>query len=145
MANEKRACNQMCRWNDSSDGCIKPESRTCPMSNTEPDASGWGQVQVANEVRLIDANLLRAVLLEYLESTHGITEFTFENCYPYWIFAKAIKSSPTVDAVPVVRCKDCKHYKQNPWSKEENMMCMCWCDWLATDPDDFCSYGERRE
>ena len=48
------------------------------------------------------------------------------------------------DAVPVVRCKDCKHYRQNPWSKEENMMCMCWCDWLATDPDDFCSYGERR-
>ena len=49
------------------------------------------------------------------------------------------------DVVEVVRCKDCKHYKQNPWSKEENMMCMCWCDWLATDPDDFCSYGERRE
>ena len=47
--------------------------------------------------------------------------------------------------VPVVRCKDCKYYKQNPWIKEENMMCMCWRNWLATDPDDFCSYGERRE
>ena len=43
-----------------------------------------------------------------------------------------------------VRCKECEYYKQNPWSKEENMMCMCWCDWLATDPDDFCSNGERR-
>ena len=50
-----------------------------------------------------------------------------------------------VDVVEVVRCKDCEHYKQNPWSKEENMMCMCWCDWIATDPDDFCSQGERRE
>ena len=45
----------------------------------------------------------------------------------------------------LVRCKDCKHYKQNPWRKEENMMCMCWCDWIATDPDDFCSHGERKD
>ena len=49
------------------------------------------------------------------------------------------------NCVEVVRCKDCKHYKQNPWSNEENMMCMCWCDWLATDPDDFCSSGERKD
>ena len=49
------------------------------------------------------------------------------------------------DVVKVVRCKDCKHYKQNPYSKEKDMMCMCWCDWLATDTDDFCRYGERRD
>ena len=47
------------------------------------------------------------------------------------------------DFVEVVRCKDCKYYKQNPYSPDEYMMCMCWCDWLPTDPDDFCSYGER--
>ena len=52
MANEKWNCNQICRWNDPSDGCIKPTYATCPMANTEPDASGWGQV---NEKRLIDA------------------------------------------------------------------------------------------
>lgn len=48
------------------------------------------------------------------------------------------------DVVEVVRCKDCKDYRQNPYSPEEDMMCMCWCDWLPTDPDDFCSYGKRR-
>jgi hypothetical protein len=56
-----------------------------------------------------------------------------------------IKSAPTADVVEVVRCKDCKDYKQNPYSPEEDMMCMCWCDWLPTDPDDFCSYGKRKE
>lgn len=56
-----------------------------------------------------------------------------------------IKALPTADVVEVVRCKDCKYYKQNPYSPDEDMMCMCWCDWLPTDPDDFCSYGERKE
>ena len=56
-----------------------------------------------------------------------------------------IKQAPTADVVEVVRCKDCKDYRQNPYSPEEDMMCMCWCDWLPTDPDDFCSYGVRRE
>lgn len=48
------------------------------------------------------------------------------------------------DFVEVVRCKDCKYYRQNEYSPDEDMMCMCWCDWLPTDPDDFCSYGERK-
>ena len=37
MANEMRACNQICHWNDSSDGCVKPYYAVCPMSNTKPD------------------------------------------------------------------------------------------------------------
>lgn len=49
------------------------------------------------------------------------------------------------DFVEVVRCKDCRHYKQNPYSPDEDMMCMYWCDWLPTDPDDFCSCGERKD
>ena len=27
------ACNQICQWNDSSDGCVKPVGKICPMSN----------------------------------------------------------------------------------------------------------------
>ena len=51
---------------------------------------------------------------------------------------------PAADVVAVVRCKDCVHYKQNQYSTDEYMMCKNWCDWLPTDPDDFCSYGERK-
>lgn len=48
------------------------------------------------------------------------------------------------EIVPVVRCKDCKNYNQNPYSKEDEKWCMCWSDWIPTEPDDFCSYGERK-
>lgn len=55
-----------------------------------------------------------------------------------------IENLPIVDAVPVVRCKECRYYKQNQYSTEGDMYCKCWTDWLPTEPDDFCSCGERR-
>lgn len=53
-------------------------------------------------------------------------------------------NEPTIDAVPVVRCKECKHLRD--W-KDGNMVCWVWTDtWdAAVGPDDFCSYGERKE
>ena len=50
-----------------------------------------------------------------------------------------IVSCPAVDAVEVVRCKDCKHYwKNNP--SDDVPVC------LASPRDDaFCSEGERIE
>lgn len=62
----------------------------------------------------------------------------------FYKYRDIVKMQTTADVVEVVRCKDCKDYRQNPYSPEEDMMCMCWCDWLPTDPDDFCSYGVRR-
>lgn len=51
-----------------------------------------------------------------------------------------INNAPTVDAVEVVRCKDCKK-----WEYDENFS--GWCvEWRRrTLGDHFCSYGERRE
>ena len=46
---------------------------------------------------------------------------------------------PTVDAVPVVRCKDCKKLGTGECPMEQDY------PWISTDSDDFCSYGERRE
>ena len=51
--------------------------------------------------------------------------------------AEVIRDLPAVDAVTVVRCRDCNEYQQNfHWCKlhDEEMQ-----------PNDFCSYGERRE
>lgn len=61
------------------------------------------------------------------------------------VLCEEIRKIPAADVVEVVRCKDCVHYKQNQYSTDEYMMCKRWCDWLPTDPDDFCSYGERKE
>ena len=60
---------------------------------------------------------------------------------PYVSFC--IDNIKPVDAVEVVRCKDCKYYQKNQYDPEGEMRCKCWCDWLPTDPDDFCSYGEK--
>lgn len=52
-----------------------------------------------------------------------------------------VASAPAVDAVPVVRCKDCKYYKPDEYE--------CGCDFAGGLPyvkaTDYCSYGERRE
>ena len=61
-----------------------------------------------------------------------------------------IKTAPTVDAVEVVMCKDCKYYCQD---KINGVICRhpaldfdteCFDHWINTNPDDFCSYGEKR-
>jgi len=53
-----------------------------------------------------------------------------------------IKAIPAADVVPVVRCRDCKHWDNGNLSFE--------CPWDygrhgSSDGDDFCSYGERKE
>ena len=54
-----------------------------------------------------------------------------------------IKTAPTVDDVPVVvRCRECKH------CDPENYHCdhpMGTTAPLRRKPDDFCSYGEKKE
>lgn len=47
-----------------------------------------------------------------------------------------IDNAPTVDAVVVTRCKDCAHLY--------GTLCTV-CGLLRRKPDDFCSYGERRD
>lgn len=48
-----------------------------------------------------------------------------------------LDAAPTVDAVPVVRCKDCIYRDGTPG--QPNIICHQMHD------DDFCSYGERKE
>ena len=56
----------------------------------------------------------------------------------YW----AIKDAPTIDAVEVVRCKECKHWD----NKDDAQRCSYAHNGLHwAKPDDYCSYGERSE
>lgn len=61
-----------------------------------------------------------------------------------------IETAPTVDAVPVVRCRDCEYYKNHP-----NGLCYLHTEpkenergysgeAVCVEPDDFCSYGLRK-
>ena len=85
---------------------------------------------MANEKRLIDANAL-------------IEEANAEGAYGY-VDAFQIANAPTVDAVEVVRCRDCKHWHKGtlfcdymPYGEAQERV-----NWYA---DDFCSYGERKD
>ena len=55
-----------------------------------------------------------------------------------------IANAPTVDAVEVVRCKDCKHYKKVR-SDSTDRMCFTPSGLCCVSEDDYCSRGERRE
>ena len=57
-----------------------------------------------------------------------------------------VDACPTVDAVPAVRCRDCKHCKEATDHEGRGFFCAIWGrGWHRVQPDDFCSYGERRE
>ena len=51
-----------------------------------------------------------------------------------------VDSIPTVDAVPVVRCKDCKD-----WGPGTGGIPICWETYEPMPPDGFCSIGERKD
>ena len=56
------------------------------------------------------------------------------------------------DVVPVIRCKDCKHFELNPVTVVDDIplilaheICTFWGNGCKTAQDGFCSFGERRE
>lgn len=59
-------------------------------------------------------------------------------------FRELINNMPTVNAVPVVRCKDCKHYSHDVDANEGEWDC-CRVYGMFVNPNDFCSEGERKD
>ena len=80
-------------------------------------------------MRLIDADALMDRLADGLADGEVL----------YRIPPNAVDKAPTVDAVPVVRCRDCKFFNTDvdPW-------CLLVGGLLAPSPDAFCSLGENR-
>ena len=98
-------------------------------------------------MRLIDADLL-------LNTGSGIKMIIPKNCHPYEAikiqgkaFEDAVKNAPTVDAKPVVRCKDCKYWEKCYSSLLGEVMCCTGQGSMRIQKlaEDFCSSGERRD
>ena len=53
--------------------------------------------------------------------------------------ADDLLEQPAVDAVPVVRCKECEHYWKNVNTFGYDGVC------TTVSDDDFCSYGKRKD
>ena len=82
--------------------------------------------------RLIDADTL-----EYGSASTG--EYVFEYVPKY-----QIDNAPTIDAVPVVRCKDCASFRYSGMGGD-NGITYCASMGIEMQPTDFCSYGERKD
>ena len=54
-----------------------------------------------------------------------------------------IDSIPAADVVEVVRCKDCKYWQDNN-DGYPHQECR-WGNYETPDPNDYCSYGSRRD
>lgn len=79
-----------------------------------------------------------------------LLENSFKNPISYNAFCNLVKRQMTVDAVPVVRCKDCKHRptgtnRDDLEFPDDKCPCKCedfWYSWIPSD-DWFCGNGER--
>ena len=91
--------------------------------------------KATNDKRLIDVD----VFLEKMKRTSRYFDVKFD-----------IEEMPTIDAVPVVRCRDCQHWKPtgskagNSFSDTEYIG-GCEFTKYCRRESDFCSYGERKE
>lgn len=68
-----------------------------------------------------------------------------ERWMPESEFAALVDSQPTIDAEPVVRCRECKHYMPYCGSNCCDIFCDGQEDPYPTLPNDYCSYGERED
>ena len=87
---------------------------------------------MATEKRLIRAVDMKTAFREWFDNE----DFRTIN--------EMIDDVPTVDAVEVVRCKDCK-YKSEKIHACTNVKFRGERIHIWVEPDDFCSYGERKD
>lgn len=83
-------------------------------------------------MRLIDADALQALFNVVSTSLLGDAELCKDTEHMVRAFimtTEMIQDAPTIDAVPVVRCKDCKQ-----------LQCCNFTQFLGVDG--YCSYGE---
>ena len=89
--------------------------------------------------RYIDADILRK---NEIARCHCVP-CVGSNDNNYKDLDEVLDSCPTADVVEVVRCKDCKFYKD--WG--DCITCSHWTVFedVSTEPNALCSYGERRD
>ncbi len=94
-------------------------------------------------MRLIDADRLSEAIYDNVSAPYEEAVWAKEDCLA------EIEAAQTVDAVPVVRCRECKHWKPSG-SKAGNsfsdMEYIGGCEFTnyCRRESDFCSYGERK-
>ena len=100
-------------------------------------------------MRLIDADALERKITQEKDSFVARDPYNTGYNNGLAMAHAMVVTTPTIDAVPVVRCKDCKYNVANmecdplDSTDYEGVVCSYWMSDGAC-PTDFCSYGERR-
>ena len=95
-------------------------------------------------MRPIDADALRAAMYhEAFEMDSNMQKWDSGCWIRYKMFENHIKAAPTIDAVPIVRCKDCKQCRKTILFGHFATVCDYWIK--LTDDDGYCNHAERKE
>lgn len=93
-------------------------------------------------MRLIDADKIR-----YRDMSDGRVPAGV-----WYTFMDDIQKQSTVDAIPVIRCKDCKYFELNHLENVNGIplivaheICTKWGDGCKTTSDGYCFLAERKE
>lgn len=99
-------------------------------------------------MRLIDAYALsRAMYHEAFETDSDWQRWDSGLWIRYKMFENALKNAPTIDAVPVVRCGECKYYFPYKHYDGRILGYHCQAPNQQTDflePTHYCGFGERK-
>ena len=96
-------------------------------------------------MRLCDLDEIKIQVKRQYEDCHGYSG-NKKAIYREAILAvrSILHSAKTIDAVPVVRCRECKHYDTADFDGDILCGCTLHSAMLDITPDSFCSYGERK-
>ena len=90
-------------------------------------------------MRLIDADRLSEAIYDNVPAPYEDASWAKENCLA------EIEAAQTVDAVPVVRCKDCVNGTVFVNKQGAEYVDCVLDDYSVRKPTDYCSYGKRKE
>lgn len=93
---------------------------------------------------MIDADLISRKAAVSRISDLIVLELRCERIPTWNEVYKALNDLPTIDAVPVVRCKDCKYYKTESGECPANNGDDPYYSWIPK-PDWYCAEGKRKE
>lgn len=108
-------------------------------------------------MQMVEVNALKEWVKNWFVMNRHYHPYAKSNNIPIPELYDILERMATIDAVPVVRCRECVHKPTGEWTEEDHGMsivfpdqrCPCRCEdnWYSWMPNDdwFCGNGERKD
>lgn len=75
-----------------------------------------------------------------------MSEYIYEHSRCHDQFGKPLDAPMLTQREEIVRCRDCKHYRESMFvvATDVDDVCTFFGDGVKVEPDGFCAWGERR-